>query len=98
MNAVAVATTAIAMIGEVPSSTLRGSIVHHGNRGRSTSNGAGSTHREHSTGRITEHPHHMPHRPRRAGRVGLALVSPFVKYPGLAHHARRVLSFSLFTP
>lgn len=44
------------MIGEVASSSLRGSSVHHGNRGRVTSSGAGSTHREYSRGRISSHP------------------------------------------
>lgn len=45
-----------AMIGERVKRTLRGSMVHHGNRGRWTSSGAGSTHRAYDWGRISGHP------------------------------------------
>lgn len=100
--------------GEATSSSLCGSMVHHGSRGRSTSNGAGSTHREYDSGRITTRPlrggstaaacPRTRRRPCRWAAVGqisdrLGTAIDSIDWAsGLVSRACRVLPFSLFTP
>ncbi len=77
--------------GETASRNLRGDIVHHGNRGRSTSSGAGSVH---ANWLIGTHPHPASF----GGEQRDCRPGTLFGYPGLALWRCHVLSLALFTP